>query len=127
MLHFYTENLQQCNSCTVSRQASKYTSHSVCYCYEGERLSTQRMYCGILHRSVHNDIPVNVVVHMLVLLLCIWAAVGSVQGWISCSYASLHTYNSSDSKSTSWSLPLYSFPIQHSKSTSCLRPLKLCI
>jgi len=72
-------------------------------------------------QGVYNDIPMNVVVHMLVLLLCIWAAVGSVHGWISCSYASVRACNSSDSKSTSLSLPLYRFPIHHSKSTSCLR------
>lgn len=39
---------------------------------------------------------------------------GSVHGWISCLYASLHTCNSSDSKSTSWSFPPYSFPIHYS-------------
>lgn len=114
---FKTSQLIHTSQCMVT----------ACYCYEGARLSTQPVYCGILQRSVYNDIPGNTVIQMLVLLLCIWVAVGSVHGWISCSYPSLYTCNSSDSKSISWSLPLYSFPIHHSKSTSCLRPLKLCI
>lgn len=100
MLHFYTENLQQCISCTVSRQASTNISQcmvTACYCYEGARLLTHRVYYGILRRSGYNDIPMKVVVQLLVLPLCIWAAVGSVHGWLSCSNPSLPTCNSSDS------------------------------